>query len=356
MSGGVDSSVAAALLKEQGFPVIGLMLRLWSEPGKDEDNKCCTPDSIAQARRIAARLGFPFYVLDSRDIFYQTVVTKFMDGYKNGETPNPCMVCNEHIRWGFLLEQAKLLGAEFMATGHYARTRRAENGKMQLLRGVDENKDQAYVLSRLNQQQLQQTIFPLGEFHKDEVRAIAERFKLEVAHKEESQDLCFLGKTNYREFLNRNLQLEKEPGRILNKAGDLLGFHNGLSEYTIGQRKGINVGSAKPLFVLEKDFKNNVLIVGGEEELVFWKLSAVGANWISGEPPETFRDDVAVRIRYRSKLHPASLKITGSQSFDVFFKEPVRDITPGQYAVIYDGENVLGSGAIHSGYREEIRE
>lgn len=345
MSGGVDSSVAAALLKEQGYPVFGLMLRLWNEPRKERENQCCTPDAVAQARRVAARLGFPFYVIDARDVFHKTVVMDFIDGYRNGITPNPCMLCNRQIRWGFLLENAKTLGAERMATGHYARLQRTEEGRVQLLRARDDKKDQSYVLSRLEQPQLERSVFPLGDYCKEEVREIAERFQLGVAHKKESQDLCFLGKSDYRDFLERNIPEIRNPGEIRNRKGELLGRHDGLAAYTIGQRRGINVGAGKPLYVLEKDLENNLLIVGEEDELSFRELTAGDANWIAGAPPANGMR-VQAKIRYRAAFAPAVVKRVGRNTFRVVFDEPLRDITPGQYVVLYDGDIVLGSGVI----------
>lgn len=347
MSGGVDSSVAAALLKEQGYPVIGLMLRLWSEPGKEDDNKCCTPDAMMQARRVAARLGFPFYVLDCRDYFYKTVVGAFLEGYRSGITPNPCLICNQKVRWGYLLEQARAFGADLLATGHYVQIRRGENGKCQLLRAKDESKDQSYVLSRLNQDQLAHSLFPLGEYRKSEVRQIAQRFHLEVATREESQDLCFLGRGDYRDFFNRNANSDLTPGKIVNREGKTLGVHQGLVNYTIGQRKGLCIAAERPLYVLEMDLKNNLLVVGFAEDLSFTELTASEANWISGEAPDK-EFEALVKIRYKAKYADAMIIPQSTNQFRAIFKEPLRDITPGQAAVIYDNEVVLGSGIILS--------
>ncbi|HRQ32705.1 MAG TPA: tRNA 2-thiouridine(34) synthase MnmA, partial [Anaerolineales bacterium] len=238
MSGGVDSSVAAALLKEQGYEVIGMMLRLWSEPGKEESNRCCTPDSMAQARRVAALLDIPFYVIDAKDVFRETVVEYFLEGYARGETPNPCLVCNRKIRWTFLLDHALALGADFMATGHYARVRN-ENGKVELLRAVDRNKDQSYVLHVLDQEKLKHALFPVGEFTKPEIRQIAEKHGLPTASRKDSQDLCFLAGEDYRNFLQRNAAEMLKPGEIVTRDGEAIGSHNGLANYTIGQRKGL---------------------------------------------------------------------------------------------------------------------
>src|SRR5512134_939727 len=286
MSGGVDSSVAAALLKEQGYDVIGMMLRLWSEPGKEDSNRCCTPDSMAQARRVAARIRIPFYVVDAKDVFHRTVVQYFLEGYARGETPNPCLICNRQIRWTFLLDHALALGADYMATGHYVRIRKGERGRSELLRAVDRSKDQSYVLHVLNQEKLARALFPIGDYPKTEIRAIAERYGLPTASRKDSQDLCFLAGEDYRNFLQRNAAVMLRPGEILTRDGRSVGEHNGLANYTIGQRKGLGVASLVPLYVLGKNSITNTLIVGTQEELGSRELIARDVNWLSGETPQ----------------------------------------------------------------------
>src|SRR5512143_676117 len=219
MSGGVDSSVAAALLQEHGYAVTGMMLRLWSESGREADNRCCTPVAMALARRVAARLGIPFYAVDARQAFHGTVVSYFLEGYAQGLTPNPCLVCNRQVRWGLLLEHARALGADYMATGHYARLRPGENGTIQLLRAIDSAKDQSYVLHVLDQERLAQARFPLGEYTKPQVRELARRFNLPVAERSESQDLCFLAGGDYRQFLQRHAPQVEMPGPIFDRQG-----------------------------------------------------------------------------------------------------------------------------------------
>jgi tRNA-specific 2-thiouridylase len=345
MSGGVDSSVAAALLVQQGYEVIGMMMRLWSEPGRESVNRCCTPDAMAMARRVAAYLGIPFYAVDAQESFKNTVVQYFLDGYAHGLTPNPCLVCNRHIRWEFLLQRALALGADAMATGHYVRLRQSDQGMVQLLHAVDDMKDQSYVLHVLNQEQLRHAIFPLGEYTKPQVRQLAREFNLPVAERSESQDLCFLGNEDYRSFLQRNAPQAQKPGPITRPDGELLGEHQGLSFYTIGQRKGLGVASDVPLYVIGKNTVSNTLIVGRKEELGRQGLTAEPVNWIAGEPPaETFR--AQIKIRY--KAQPAWGKVTmlSSQHAHVDFDQPLRDITPGQAAVFYDGEICLGGGVI----------
>ncbi|PJH75286.1 MAG: tRNA 2-thiouridine(34) synthase MnmA, partial [Anaerolineae bacterium CG_4_9_14_0_8_um_filter_58_9] len=267
MSGGVDSSVAAALLEQQGYEVIGMMLRLWSEAGREDSNRCCTPDAMTQARRVAALLDIPFYVVDAKEIFRSTVVQYFLDGYAQGVTPNPCLICNRAIRWDFMLDHALALGAEFLATGHYARKMKDESGKMKLLRAVDASKDQSYVLHGLTQEKLAKTLFPIGDYPKSEVRRLAESFGLPTATRADSQDLCFLAGEDYREFLRRNAPGICKPGPIVSRDGQVLGEHQGLAYYTIGQRKGLGIASSQPLYVLAKELATNSLIVGREAEL-----------------------------------------------------------------------------------------
>jgi len=345
MSGGVDSSVAAALLKQQGYEVTGMMLRLWSEAGQEESNRCCTPDSMAQARRVAAILDIPFYAIDVKDQFYSTVVQAFLDGYAQGLTPNPCLVCNRQIKWGFLLEHALALGADYLASGHYARKRMAVDGREQLLRAVDQSKDQSYVLHVLTQERLGHALFPVGAYSKPEIRELARRFTLPTANRSESQDLCFLAGQDYRDFIRRNAPGIAQPGPILDRSGRTLGEHNGLAYYTIGQRKGLGIPSSLPLYVLAKDAATNTLVVGLEAELGSRELTACDVNWIAGEAPgEPAR--LQVKTRYTAREAWGMVTPLAGGRVDVRFEEPQRDLTPGQAAVFYAGEIVLGGGLI----------
>jgi len=346
MSGGVDSSVAAALLKGQGYDVIGMMLRLWSEPGKEDSNRCCTPDSMAMARRVAARLDIPFYVVDAKDVFRETVVQYFLDGYAAGVTPNPCLLCNRQIRWTFLLEHALALGADFMATGHYARRQTAGDGKHELLRAVDHSKDQSYVLHVLNQEKLARALFPVGEYPKPEIRKIAESLGLPVYKKPDSQDLCFLAGEDYRNFIQRNAAEMLVAGAIVTREGKTLGQHNGLANYTIGQRKGLGVASPVPLYVLGKNAGTNTLVVGEADELGTHELTATDVNWMSGEAPcGPFRAEV--KIRYTAREAWALISpLEGGRQAGVRFDAPQRDVTPGQAAVFYEGDLLIGGGII----------
>lgn len=345
MSGGVDSSVAAALLRQQGYEVIGMMLRLWSEPGREASNRCCTPAAMSVARRVAGQLGIPFYVVNAQESFRNIVVQYFLDGYANGGTPNPCLACNRQIRWEFLLERALALGAEFMATGHYVRLVRNENEPVRLFEAVDTHKDQSYVLHVLNQKKLKHALFPLGDLTKPEVRQIAAELELPAANSKESQDLCFLAGQDYREFLQRYQPQLANPGPIVNRAGRHLGEHNGLVNYTLGQRKGLGIAAAEPMYVLGKDQAHNTLIVGFAEELGSRDLGTETVNWLSGSATaRPFNADV--KVRYSAKKAAARVTPLPEGRAQVEFVDPVRDITPGQAAVFYVNGEVLGGGLI----------
>lgn len=347
MSGGVDSSVAAALLVEQGYDVVGMMMRLWSEEtvAGGAHNRCCTPEQMSDARRIADKIGIPFYVLDTKDVFRNTVVAYFIDQHRQAFTPNPCIECNRHIRFTHLLENALALDADYLATGHYARIDQAENGEFRLRQGVDESKDQSYVLSILQQKHLKHVKFPIGEYPKTEVREIAARFGLPTASKKDSQDLCFLGDGDYRRFLTVHAPDVMQPGPIVLTNGEVIGEHSGLANYTIGQRKGLGVSYHEPLYVVATNPYRNALVVGIRDELGQDTLTAKRVNWISNEPPsEPFR--ASVKIRYKAKAMPAWIEPLKDQRMAVTFDEPLRDITPGQGAIVYDGDVCLGGGII----------
>jgi tRNA-specific 2-thiouridylase len=347
MSGGVDSSVAAALLVEQGYDVVGLMMRLWSEPGVGPDspaNRCCTPDQMSDARRVAEHLSIPFYVIDVQNHFRRTVVQLFIDQHEAGLTPNPCIACNRQIRFTYLLQRALALDAQYLATGHYARIRQTAEG-YQLLKAIDDNKDQSYVLHVLGQPQLAHVLFPLGEYSKEEVRGQARRLGLTVAGKKESQDLCFLKDGDYRRFLSDYSLQVHNPGPILDTNGRQLGQHQGLTHYTIGQRKGLGISAPEPLFVVGKDAPRNALIVGTRELLGQRELVARDVNWVSGVPPAA-AVPAGVKIRYKAAPVPAEIRPLGNDEAAVHFHEPVYGLTPGQGAVFYDGDICLGGGII----------
>lgn len=359
MSGGVDSSTTAALLVERGYNVIGVMMRLWSEPpalvmpeAADQaerfvSNRCCSPEAVADARGVAQKLGIPFYLLNFEDDFKTQVVDFFLAGYARGVTPNPCLECNRLVKFGSLLAKACALGADLLATGHYARVRERD-GEFELLRGVDPKKDQSYALSVLTQDQLAHALFPLGEYRKDETREMARKYGLRVSEKDDSQDLCFIADGEYRNFLKRNIPDALVPGNILDTQGNILAQHAGLPLYTIGQRKGLNVAVGEPLYVLDLDTHANAVVVGRQAELGKRELVAGRVNWIAGRAPQG-ELRVMAKIRYRSPESAATLRPFASSTeanVQVEFDQPLRDITPGQAVVFYDGEVCLGGGII----------
>lgn len=343
MSGGVDSSTAAALLVERGFDVFGIMMRLWSDSA-GAPNRCCSPDDMAQARRIAGQLDIPFYVLDVQDSFKRQVVDFFIEGYADGITPNPCMECNRRVRWTTLLDHAVAMGATHLATGHYARIA-DDHGRYLLRRAHDRNKDQSYVLSVLTQEQMGRAMFPLGDNTKEEVRQHARRLRLAVADRRESQDLCFVGPQGYRSFLARHSVDSGAPGEIVNLAGQVIGKHSGLADYTIGQRKGIGVSSSAPLFVIAKDIKNNRLSVAPRDALGRSEFVAGRVNWIDGHGPEEPLE-CSVKVRYKGREVEARVIRQPERRVRVRMSESLPDVTPGQAAVFYDGETCLGGGTI----------
>ena len=346
LSGGVDSSVSAALLVEQGYEVVGATMRLWSAPGCEEENRCCTPQTRDLAAQLAEQLGIPFHILDAQQAFRQAVVQRFLDGYSRGDTPNPCVYCNRYLKWDYLWQFAQSIGAEAIATGHYARLRRGTDGTYELWKGIDATKDQTYFLSLLTQQHLAHTLFPLGEYTKVEVRQIAHARQLPAADQPESQDLCFLGKRDYRDFLRENAPQSVRPGEIIDIQGKVLGKHNGLAFYTIGQRKGLPP-AAQALYVYQKDVEYNRLVVGTEAELGADRMQVREINWIAGKPPAN-HFEAEVKIRFKAVPAPAQIEVQPEGSAMVHFAKPLRDITPGQLAVFYQGEKVLGGGWINA--------
>lgn len=365
MSGGVDSSLAAALLKEQGYQVTGVMMRLWSEvsAGVGSTNKCCSLESVDDARRVADLLDIPFYLINVEQPFKQRVVDFAIDRYLAGETPNPCIQCNRTIRFDYLYNYAMSLGADYLATGHYARVRRGVSGvkcrvssadksdqsdqsDYFLLTGQDPDKDQSYVLHMLTQQHLAHVLFPVGELTKPAVRQIAAARGLPVAGRHDSQDLCFLADGDYRRFLRDWAPPDAiSPGPIVDSTGAVLGQHQGLPFYTIGQRKGLGIAASEPLFVLRLEPASNEVMVGPARELGNDRLVAREVNWIAGQPPAG-PIEAQIKIRYRARPMPGTLCPLGDSRVEVRFEAPLRDITPGQGAVFYQGDLCLGGGLI----------
>jgi tRNA-uridine 2-sulfurtransferase len=391
MSGGVDSSVAAALLVQQGYDVVGIMLRLWAEPnsgeGPQRTNRCCAPEAVADARAIAQQLGIPFYDIHAESVFKQKVVDTWIDAYAHANTPNPCFNCNRSIRFGFLMQRALALGADYLATGHYARVaveegderRRTEdekrleigdsskpatnerdeqmgnrkwaieNRRYRLLKGLDPKKDQSYVLHVLGQRDLARAMFPCGTYTKPQVREMARQFGLPTAERAESQDLCFLTQGDYRGFLSRQAPGIAQPGPIINTHGEVIGRHEGLPNYTVGQRKGINIAphstSAAPLYVLRLDAARNALIVGTQDELGTRLVRLRAMHYVSDVAPEAPVHCTA-KVRYKAREATCLLTPLPDGTARVEFDEPQRDATPGQGLVAYDGDAVIGGGLI----------
>ena len=340
MSGGVDSSVAAALLVEQDYDVTGIMLRLWSEG----ENRCCTPQAVDDARQIAAQLHIPFYVLNYEADFRAHVVDYFVDEYRRGRTPNPCLACNRHIRFGRLLREAQALGADYLATGHYARVDLVD-GEYRLRTGADAGKDQSYVLYMLGQDELRRVLFPVGELNKVQVREMARRRELGVADREESMELCFIPDDDYRRFLRERAPEALRPGPILDRGGREMGRHQGLAAYTIGQRRGLGIAAAEPLYVIRLDTDKNAVIVGTAAELGQTSLLASNVSYVRGRAPAgPLR--VQAKIRYKASLVAATWTPLEDRQAQVEFDRALRDITPGQAVVAYQGDAVLGGGII----------
>jgi tRNA-specific 2-thiouridylase len=347
MSGGVDSSVAAALLVEQGYEVLGITMRLWTVEdalASRHHKRCCSVEDTDDARAAADALGIRHYVLNMEQEFAEGVVDRFVEEYTLGRTPNPCLACNEHVKFRPLMEHAMALGADYLATGHYARIRRGGNGA-ELLRAVDPAKDQSYVLYTLGQTELSRTLFPVGEYPKAEIRDIARRHRLPNAEKPDSADICFIPSGDYRAFVRS--RVEPTPGDILGSDGEWVGRHEGIIDYTVGQRKRVPArGGDEPLFVLNVDARANTVVVGPHEELMADGLVAEDLRFCDDKPPATPIRTHA-RIRYRAEAVPAELHVDGERA-EVRFDEPQRAVTPGQAVVFYDGDRVLGGGTIVS--------
>jgi tRNA-specific 2-thiouridylase len=360
MSGGVDSSAAAAILKEQGHELVGFTMQLWDqrrginvdENGDPLPSRCCSLDDVYDARRVAEELGFPFYVLNLERDFERDVVQPFVNSYLSGETPIPCVSCNSRLKFASLDRLAVSLGCEKVATGHYARVEfDSATNRYKLLRGQNHQKDQSYFLWELTQSQLSRAMFPLGEMSKPEARDAARNHGLAVAEKKESQEICFVPDGDYAGFIDRYLEAESATdrlpgaGEIVDTAGRVIGEHGGIQRYTIGQRRGIGIADARPLYVISLDADHNRVVVGNDQELLSREFTAAGVNWVTIDDPvnEVTAD---VRVRYRHMAAPATLKPMANGRVHVVFDEPQRAITPGQATVFYRGEEVIGGGWI----------
>jgi len=384
MSGGVDSSVSAVLLKEEGYEVVGITMRLWLCPSEESSltrkkNLCCSLEDLEDARRVCEQLNIPHYLLDLRDDFEKEVIEYFCREYLNGSTPNPCIVCNEKIKFGVLLDKIKTLGIDYLATGHYARIEKNEargtryEVRFLLKKGIDEAKDQSYVLYGLTQEKMKSILFPLGKYKKEEVRGLAKKFNLKVAEKAKSVEICFVLEPNYHEFLktrmdtnpptprsptlhsfsdgalrragkNANRHEYFKSGAIVNLEGKILGEHQGLAFYTIGQRKGLKIVCGKPLYIIDIDVKNNTLVVGEEKDVYGKRLKAEQVNWLISELE--FPLEVEAKIRYKHPPARGTVYPNENGTYRVEFEEPQWAITPGQSVVFYKEDIVLGGGII----------
>ena len=347
MSGGVDSSVAAALLKGRGYQVIGLTMRLYDAP-EGEESGCCSPEDIYDARAVADHLGIPFYVINFKAQFKRDVMEYFVNSYLSGRTPNPCVLCNAKLKFELLLRRARELQAQYLATGHYARVEFCSaRGCFVLKKARDLSRDQSYFLFTMTQEQLSRCLFPLGGLTKDEVRKMAKGLGLKVADKPDSQEVCFVPGGDYAEFIRQRLNGSiPHAGEIVDRQGNILGVHQGVYAYTVGQRRGLNIGSKERYFVLGIDAGKNRVIVGKEEELYSPSLIASGVNWTSGPPEGKIMAEV--RIRYRHRGAEAVITPQGDGKVKVDFSIPQKSITPGQAVVFYRGDEVLGGGWIET--------
>ncbi len=349
MSGGVDSSVAAYLLKQQGYDVIGVTMQIWQDKSKatlEREGGCCSLSAVEDARRVCDKLGIPFYVMNFKQIFEKKVIDYFVDEYLMGRTPNPCIACNRFIKFDALLERAKALEAEYVATGHYAKVMYDEDYKRYIIRKSDSPlKDQTYVLYNLTQDQLGHILMPLGDYNKEQVREIARELGLRTANKPESQEICFVEDNNYGRFINERRGDEIKPGMFVDVRGNKLGNHKGIAHYTVGQRKGLGISIGKPLYVVEIIPEKNLVVLGDETEVFGRELRASQMNYIAFEKLEE-PIDVKAKIRYSAREADAKVIPMGNKRVRVVFEEPQRAITPGQAVVFYQGDVLVGGGTI----------
>ena len=350
MSGGVDSSVAAALLAEQGHDVIGVSMQLYDQAQTNAEGArlfgtCCTIDDLYDARRVAHTIGIPHYIVNFESQFNDHVISNFVREYVSGRTPIPCSHCNSELKFAELLDRAKAFDAETLATGHYARIERDAGGRYHLYRGADNSKDQTYFLFSLTQEQLARAAFPVGHLDKDTVRAHADRLKLSVARKPDSQEICFVPDGDYAKFVEKRAPEATRPGTVVDHDGKVLGTHDGVHRFTIGQRKGLGLSSREPLYVLEIKPDGAQVVVGSKDDLGRRKLTASKVNWVSGSPEVNWRG-LTAQIRHRHEAAPARVRAIDRDRAEVEFEQPQTAVTPGQAVVFYEGEEVIGGGWI----------
>ncbi len=348
MSGGVDSSVAAYLLREQGYEVIGVTMQIWQKEAsciQEENGGCCGFTAVEDARRVAEHLGIRYYVMNFRQEFKKHVIDYFVDEYLQGRTPNPCIACNRYVKWESLLQRSLEIGADYIATGHYARIDRLPNGRYSLKKSVTATKDQTYALYNLTQHQLAHTLMPVGEYEKDEIRKMAEAVGLPVAHKPDSQEICFVPDNDYASFIERETGKEIKTGNFVDSRGNVIAPHKGITHYTVGQRKGLGLAMGHPVFVTEIRPETGEVVIGENEDLFTTTLYADKLNFMS--VPELDGEVRAVaKIRYNHKGDDCVIRMADTDTAEVVFDRPQRAPTPGQAVVFYDGEYVLGGGTI----------
>jgi tRNA-specific 2-thiouridylase len=349
MSGGVDSSVAAWLLKEQGYDVIGVTMQIWQDEDtevQEAEGGCCGLSAVDDARRVAMDLGIPYYVMNFKEEFRKNVMDYFVGEYVEGRTPNPCIACNRHVKWESLLRRSMAIGADYIATGHYAQIDRLPGGRYSLKISVTAAKDQTYALYNLTQEQLSHTLMPVGSYHKEEIRDMAERLGLPVAHKPDSQEICFIPDHDYASFIEEYTGRELPPGNFVDLDGNVLGRHRGITHYTVGQRKGLNLSMGRPVFVVEIRPETNEVVIGDNQDVFTNVLRCDKLNWMAVDGLHGKSMDVLAKIRYSHKGSPCTIREIGNDMVECRFHEPVRAVTPGQAVVFYDGDYVAGGGTI----------
>lgn len=351
MSGGVDSSVAAYLLKERGYEVIGATMQIWQDtPDYDVENEggCCGLSAVDDARRVANMLDIPYYVMNFRNEFKNKVMDYFVGEYLKGRTPNPCIACNRYVKWESLLNRSLEIGAEYIATGHYARIEKLANGRYALRKSATDSKDQTYALYNLTQYQLEHTLMPVGEYTKDQVRKIADEINLEVANKPDSMEICFIPDNDYSKFIRENTDVVIPKGNFVDLDGNIIGKHNGITNYTIGQRKGLSLSMGKPVFVTEIRPETNEVVIGDNNDVFTDKLIGDNINFMGESDIDESKEYIA-KIRYSHKGEKCYVKRIGEDKLECHFVEPVRAVTPGQAVVIYDGDYVAMGATINNG-------
>ncbi len=348
MSGGVDSSVAAMLLKKQGYNVIGVTMQIWQDSAAPHEGGCCGITAVDDARRVAAQIGIPYYVLDFQDEFRKSVIDYFTAEYLAGRTPNPCIACNRYVKWEALLRRSLEIGADYIATGHYARIETLDNGRYAIRNSVTAAKDQTYALYNLTQKQLSKTLFPIGDYSKDEIRAMAEEAGLMVAHKPDSQDICFVPDNDYAGFITKEAPDRVPPaGNFVDKDGNILGRHKGITHYTIGQRRGLEITAGHRVFVTDIRTDTNEVVIGENEDIFTTEVVCDNVNFMSIEGLNSGEQiKVKAKIRYNHGGEFGTIEALGDDRVICRFDKPVRAATPGQAMVFYDGEYVLGGGTI----------